>query len=184
MTYTKRDARQRQIATLRVMPLAQRIAETKTLWQQLTTLPVWRSARTIATTISGDFEVDTSGVIAAAQQAGKSVLVPRTLPHRQLAFLPFTTMNALVRSKFGILEPPYDPALVNNQPDLMIVPGLAYTQQSRSRLGFGGGYYDRFLTHFVGTTVALALSVQIRPEDDWPRDTFDVPLQHIITTKH
>lgn len=183
MTTNKRDARQQQIAALRALPAEQRQTETEALWAQLRALPEWQAARTIATTISGGFEVDTSGVIVAAVADGKDVVVPKTMPHRQMAFLPFTSREALVKSDFGLLEPPYQPELVNNAPDLVVVPGLAYTRTSRYRLGFGGGYYDRFLAGYHGTTVALALSVQIRPENAWPHDTFDVPLQHIITAK-
>ncbi|WP_462400271.1 5-formyltetrahydrofolate cyclo-ligase [Lacticaseibacillus pantheris] len=183
MTVNKRDARQQQIAVLRALPSDQRQVETDELWAQLQELPEWQAARTIATTISGGFEVDTSGVIDAALTAGKEVVLPKTMPHRQMAFLPFTSRADLIKSNFGLLEPPYQAALVNNQPDLIVVPGLAYTRASHYRLGFGGGYYDRFLAEYRGTTVALALSVQILPEDAWPHDTFDVPLQQIITTK-
>jgi 5-formyltetrahydrofolate cyclo-ligase len=148
---------------------------------KLTQLPEWQAAHTIATTVSGPFEVATAGVIAAAEAAGKQVLLPRVMPKRQMAFMPNPGADKLVRSKFGLLEPAFNAKLQNNAPDLVVVPGLAFAQDTHKRLGFGGGYYDRFLSTFAGTTVALALPVQDVPTAFWPIEDFDISLQHILT---
>lgn len=144
-------------------------------------MPEWQNARTIATTISGPFEVDTSGIIKAARATGKTVYLPKVMPKRQMAFMPHPGQDQLVKSKFGLLEPPYDESLMNQQVDLVVVPGLAYALDSHKRLGFGGGYYDRFLSQFKGTTVAMALPPQAFTTAFWPTEDFDVPLEHIIT---
>lgn len=89
--------------------------------------------------------------------------------------------DKLIRSKFGLLEPAFAADLQNNAPDLVVVPGLAFARNTRKRLGFGGGYYDRFLSTFAGTTVALALPVQDVPTAFWPIDEFDISIQHILT---
>lgn len=177
----KEQARGQQIAALKTYHQTDRHAEVDALIAQLTALPEWQAARSIATTISGPFEFPTAGIIAAAQTAGKAVYLPRVMPKRQMAFLPYTGMDALVRSKFGLLEPAYDEALVNQTPDLVVVPGLAFTADTQRRLGFGGGYYDRFLSTYPGTTVAMALPVQAVPTAFWPEESFDVPLQHVLT---
>ncbi len=51
-------------------------------------------------------------------------------------------------SKFGVLEPRYDAKKIQTDIDLLIVPGIAYALDSKLRLGFGGGYYDRYLKKF------------------------------------
>lgn len=162
-------------------PQAQRDHDTDCLIEKLTALPQWRTASTIATTISGPFEVATGGVIAAAQAAGKQILLPRVMPKRQMAFMPYTGMDALIRSKFGLLEPAFSATLKNNAPDLVVVPGLAFAADTHKRLGFGGGYYDRFLSTYAGATMALALPVQDVPTAFWPTEDFDIALQTIIT---
>ncbi len=178
----KKEARFKQITALKNYPAEQRQTETAQIVQQLQALPEWQAATTIATTISGPFEVDTTAVIQAAQAAGKTIYLPKVMPKRQMAFMPHPGDDQLVRSHFGLLEPEYDVALMNNAPDLVVVPGLAYAQDSHKRLGFGGGYYDRFLANYAGTTVTLALPIQYVSTAFWPEDTFDIPLQHILTT--
>ena len=179
----KTNARAQQIAALKAYPTAQRERETAQLVAQLTAMPAWRNAQTIATTISGPFEVATAGIIAAAQSGGKQVLLPKVMPKRQMAFMPYTGKDDLVRSHFGLLEPAYDAATVNNEPDLVVVPGLAYAMDTHLRLGFGGGYYDRFLAKYRGVSVSLALPVQTNVTAFWPTEDFDIPLQNIITIK-
>ncbi|KRM56206.1 5-formyltetrahydrofolate cyclo-ligase [Lacticaseibacillus sharpeae] len=177
----KQSARGQQIAALKNYPQDLRATETAAIIAQLTALPAWQAAQTIATTISGPFEFGTAGVIAAAEKAGKAILLPRVMPKRQMAFMPYRGQDKLIRSKFGLLEPAYDEATMNNAPDLVVVPGLAYALDSHKRLGFGGGYYDRFLAQYTGTTVALALPIQAFDTSFWPEDEFDIALQHIIT---
>lgn len=177
----KQTARNQQIATLKAYPNSQREAETKQIVQKLTAMPEWQAAQSIATTVSGPFEFDTAGVIAAAQAAGKTVYLPKVMPKRQMAFMQHPGADNLIRSSFGLLEPAYNESTLNNQPDLVIVPGLAYALDSHKRLGFGGGYYDRFLAHYHGTSIALALPIQVFTSAFWPEEQFDVALQHILT---
>ena len=65
-----------------------------------------------------------------------------------------------------------------SQIDLLIVPGLAYTQAGY-RLGFGGGYYDRFLRDYDGKTISLAFNCQMIPQIDL--EEHDLPVSKIIT---
>jgi 5-formyltetrahydrofolate cyclo-ligase len=62
--------------------------------------------------------------------------------------------------------------------DLLIVPGLAFSKKGY-RIGFGGGYYDRFLSAFDGKTVSLVFGEQFN--DQWTPDVFDIPIDKIYT---
>lgn len=150
------------------------------LYQQLFALPQWQQARSVALTFSQPLEIDVQPVIQAAWQAGKQVYVPKVMPKRQMAFLPYTTATPLTKSKFGLWEPRYQPALVQTQFDLMLVPGLAFSA-ARQRLGFGGGYYDRFLSCYPQQTVSLALSGQYVETATWPVAPFDVIIDQVLT---
>lgn len=103
------------------------------------------------------------------------------MPHRQMAFLPFTSREDLVVSSFGLSEPVYNEDLVNQEPDLVIVPGLAFAKDSNYRVGFGGGYYDRFLAKYPGKTVALVPSAMNFETADWEVEDHDIKIQHLIT---
>ncbi|WP_461214718.1 5-formyltetrahydrofolate cyclo-ligase [Lacticaseibacillus sp. GG6-2] len=180
MNSEKKTFRTTQIARLQTNAAATKAASA-TLLAKLVALPAWQQARTIGVTVSNGFEVPTAPVIEAAQAAGKQVLIPRCMPQRQLAFLPDPGPDHRIKSKFGIPEPAYDPALVDDQPDLLLVPGIAYAIDTHYRIGFGGGYYDRFLARYLGHTVTLAAPSMVYPTAAWPVEAFDMRIQTLIT---
>ncbi|AUI72052.1 5-formyltetrahydrofolate cyclo-ligase [Companilactobacillus alimentarius DSM 20249] len=155
--------------------------EAKQLLAKLLKTPEWQQAKTIATTVSGPFEVPTKPIIEAAQNAGKKVYLPKTMPHRQMAFLLFTDYEDLVKSDFSIPEPVYNEDNLNQKPDLVIVPGLAFAKDSNYRVGFGGGYYDRFLAQYKGKTVALVPSTMEFTSVDWEVKDHDIRIDKLIT---
>ncbi|MQS75541.1 5-formyltetrahydrofolate cyclo-ligase [Lactobacillus halodurans] len=175
----KKQLRKRQIQKLNENK-HQVVIESQQLLEKLKKTPEWQKATSIATTISGPFEVATTPIIKAAQAVGKKVYLPKTMPKRQLAFIHFTSAEDLVESNFGIPEPVYDAGLVNQEPDLVIVPGLAFATDGNYRVGFGGGYYDRFLADYQGKTVALVPSVMQFEKADWPVFDHDIKIDRLI----
>lgn len=143
--------------------------------------PEWKKAQTIATTVSGGIEVSTEPIIKAAMAAGKKVYLPKTMPKRQMAFLPFNGADSLVKSDYGLMEPEYNEDLVNQEPDLVLVPGLAFAVDSNYRVGFGGGYYDRFLANYQGKTIALVPTAMRFETADWEIKEHDIKIQKLIT---
>lgn len=175
----KKELRQQQIQKLAQSKDKTQL-EAEILLQKLLESSEWKNAKSIATTISGSIEVPTTPVIEAALAAGKTVYVPKTMPHRQMAFLPFVSYDKLVKSSFGLLEPEYDEELVNQEPDLVIVPGLAFAIDSHYRVGFGGGYYDRFLAKYSGKTLALVPSAMEFATADWEIGEYDIKIGKLI----
>lgn len=160
----------------------QQAVATAQLISQLLQLPSWQQATVIATTLSQTFELDTTGIIAAAWAAGKQVVVPQTLPKRQMQMRELTPATQLERTKFGVVEPITGVIVPPTMIDLIVVPGVAFTKTG-ARLGFGGGYYDRYLAAYSGATVALALPWQVQSTGAWPTEKFDVKIQTVLTTE-
>ncbi|MDE5413948.1 5-formyltetrahydrofolate cyclo-ligase [Alkalihalobacterium chitinilyticum] len=145
----------------------------------LTTL--WKEANTIAITISRGTEVDTYKIIENAWREGKKIVVPKTYPEKnEMVFFQINSFNELESTYFQLKEPKETVCLPKSceDIDLILVPGVAFDRKG-NRLGFGGGYYDRYLAHYKGKTCALAFEEQLVSEI--PVESFDVPVQMIVT---
>lgn len=178
---TKKALREEIIATLTKLPADVRQFQAKTLYERLFESVAWSKSQSVAVTLSTGIELDTQPIIEAAQAADKQILVPRTFAaDRSMVFVPLTDMVRLERSEFGILEPVNGNGVPKDQIDLVIVPGLGFTKAG-ARLGFGGGYYDRFLVDYDGRTVTLALDCQVFKEPTWRVRDHDVMIQQVIT---
>jgi 5-formyltetrahydrofolate cyclo-ligase len=144
---------------------------------------IWSRAKTVGITVSRDREVDTRHIIEEAWRLGKQVAVPKCIPNtREMDFRKFHSFSDLEVVYFGLYEPMEDktesvsPAGI----DLLIVPGLVYDQDGY-RIGFGGGYYDRYLTAYHGRTISLCFHCQV--VDKLPREHHDRPIDSLISDK-
>lgn len=149
--------------------------------KQLFTEELWKKASTIGITISNYPELDTYQVIRKAWEQGKRVVVPKCHPkEKQMSFHELNQFTQLESVYYGLLEPieALTKKVAKEEIDLLIVPGLAFTHEGY-RLGFGGGYYDRFLLEYNGSTVSLAFPVQLTAK--LPLEEHDIPVQKIIT---
>lgn len=127
-------------------------------------------------------EVDTSVIIAASLSAGKEVCLPRLTGRKgHMDLVPITNMNQLMPGTFGIPEPIADCRATQDYAfDLILIPGLAFDIFGH-RLGYGGGYYDRFLANKNTRGYRLALGFQQQLTDHLPTEPFDQLVNGIIT---
>ncbi|CAH1851971.1 putative protein YqgN [Convivina intestini] len=176
----KKDWRLKQKERLKSYQGTHRRQEEAVLRQQLLQMVSWKTAQRVALTLSLPFELDTQPLINAAWQAGKQVVVPQ-IKHQTMVFVEITPQTSYQAGPMGILEP-CDATIVQSEAiDLVVTPGLAFTKTGK-RLGFGAGYYDRFLVNYAGPTVALALSCQIVL--DLPQDKYDQRIMTILFDDH
>lgn len=145
------------------------------------TLP-WKEANVIGITVSNYPEVDTYQIIRKAWEQEKKVVVPKCHPkEKQMTFHEIHRFTQLESVYYGLLEP-IESLTVKVEPheiDLVIVPGLAFSNEGY-RLGFGGGYYDRYLANYKGTTISMAFPIQLK--ENIPVEVHDIPVKKIITT--
>ncbi len=121
---------------------------------------LYRNSQSLFIYISYSSEVDTQRIISQALQDGKKVLVPRTCGEtRQMDAVQITDFKTqLCQTCCGILEPDYDDgqAFPPEQIDLIVVPGVAFDRKG-FRIGYGGGYYDKYLCLATNaTTIGFA----------------------------
>lgn len=180
MAYTKKELRQAYIARLQQLDLNTRLHEEKRLTSNLFDTSEWMDAKVIATTMSQSLELDTAPIILHARHEGRQIVVPRTLADRQMEFVALDEDTEFDETDFGILEPHAGRVYQPEEIDLMIVPGVAFTQ-SGHRIGFGGGYYDRYLSQYHGKTVSLAFTTQIAEEGEWVTEDHDQQVDKIIS---
>ena len=106
-------------------------------------------------------------------------LVRRMLPGRGMEVRGYASDRPLVPAAFGLLEPDEQaPLLERAAIDLILVPGLCYDREGY-RLGFGGGYYDRWLAGCSGWKVGLCRAALL--QDRLPRGPYDIPVDLVVT---
>lgn len=142
----------------------------------------YKDAKTIMTFISFSDEVDTHDFIKKSIKIGKKIVVPITFPEtKELKPSEVKDFNELELGYYDILTPKeefiryIDPREI----DLVIVPGVAF-DRSGYRVGYGGGYYDRFLSK-LPNVVKIAIAFDLQIMDKVPREDFDIPVDYIFT---
>lgn len=136
----------------------------------------YQSARCIYCYLSVNQEVRTWPIIHAAWEDGKRVAVPK-VHGKELRFYYLTAQSPLEQNGF-LLEPAQELEEANEDDALIIVPGLAF-DSAGNRIGYGGGYYDRYLhNHPNHATIGLCFDFQFLPEI--PAQSHDIPVRQVI----
>lgn len=141
------------------------------------------NSNTIGLTISRKKEVDTKSIIQSLWELGKNVAVPKCNPkNHSMDFYLITNFEQLETVYLDLQEPiPEKTVYINKKNiDVLIVPGVVFDNKGY-RIGYGGGYYDRYLKDYNGTLFSLAFQLQI--VDQLPKETHDIPVHYILTEK-
>lgn len=143
--------------------------------------PFFEKAENLCTYMSFDGEVGTDGIIRRAFELGKRVWIPK-ISGKNMEFYELTKREHLVRNSYGILEPSGEGAAFKGQnlkKSLMIMPGVAFDRH-RNRIGYGGGYYDRYLEERKELrTIAVAFELQV--VEELPTESTDIRPDVLIT---
>jgi len=178
----KHAIRAESLAARRALTPDQAIQKSTAILERLRSLPAFESARALLVYVSSkDNEVDTLHLIRSAIESGRKVLVPVAVTStREMVWSELRSLDELTPSTFGIMEPKEDCVrpVEHGERDVALVPGIAFDAAGR-RIGYGGGYYDRFLASFSGKKVALAYELQVY--DSIPSEPHDLPVDVIVT---
>ena len=172
----KKILRNKTIAAMKELPQSEKAEADSQLTQRFTQLSAFQEAQTLATYLSMGHEFSTASLIQAALQGGKRVCVPRTYPQGRMEFVEYDP-EILEKTRFGLLEPNEQGKVVDkSEIDLIHVPGVVF-QSEGYRIGYGAGYYDRYLADYSGKTVSTIYSIQ---EGEFQPDSFDIAVQEVL----
>lgn len=182
----EKDAIRRECAERRnSMPLEERELFSKKIVEVATNLVSFRHADIILLYAPIKSEIDVMPIFNIAKEKGKRVAFPKcNMEDRTMKFHFVDSLDELEICAYGIREPKeelpvYDPEETIGSA-LCFVPGLAFDVYGY-RLGYGKGYYDKFMNKFAGSTVGLAFTHQIMPT--LPKGKFDKHCDVMITEK-
>jgi 5-formyltetrahydrofolate cyclo-ligase len=149
--------------------------------QALEKVEAYQTAHTVHLFVPFGSEVDTRPILEDLWAREVRAVLPRVARGRQLEHLAVSSWDELEPGAYSIPEPvsrcrAVDPSGV----DLILVPGVAFDRKG-GRLGYGGGYYDRFLEACPAPRVALAFDLQM--VDEVPREPHDLLVHEILTEK-
>ncbi|MDI6768627.1 MAG: 5-formyltetrahydrofolate cyclo-ligase [Anaerolineales bacterium] len=141
------------------------------------TWALFQGCETILTYMPMRGEVDLRPLLE--RHPHKRWLLPHILSEGRMVFHPYDPEH-LIRHPFGMLEPdPNLPIVPPDQIQLALVPGLAFDRQGW-RLGYGGGFFDRFLAGF-DNGICLGVTYHALLLDHLPHNEYDIPMQYIVT---
>lgn len=139
-------------------------------------LPYLKKGQKVAVFASLADEIDLSPLFSL----DLDLYFPKVLSPTEMAFYHVKDQNALQPGAYGILEPSSQNKISKSEIDVFIVPMLAFNQK-RYRIGYGGGYYDRYLQDAPGLKLGVAYRFQQLEESF--ENAYDVPCDLIITER-
>lgn len=152
------------------------------IFERLKGLWAFRNSDTVFCYVSTDIEAGTLKIIEYSLETGRKVAVPRcTEKSGEMFFYYINGIDELSPGHFGVLEPPEDKSKeADIGSGLCVVPGLSFDRQGY-RLGYGKGYYDRFLSVFGGQAVGLCYEECM--SEKIPHGRYDRTVPVVVTDK-
>jgi 5-formyltetrahydrofolate cyclo-ligase len=186
MEEVRRKLRREKLAARNKLTPAEIKRKSRKIAGWLFALPEFKNAATIMFYVSFANEVNTHDMISEALKLNKRVVVPKIGKNASLTIKEIKDFKRdLKKGCFGILEPRHSKrrSINKRKIDLAVVPGICFDLEKGARLGFGRGFYDRFLSgcHPHTTLIGLAFASQLTEKIPCTRQ--DVHMDKIITEK-
>lgn len=141
----------------------------------------FQCAGTVCVYISANNEVSTYSIIKKALDQGKTVCAPKVnLDTLTMEMMEFVFYEDLVAGAYGILEPVAGRIIPPEEIDVIFVPGVAFSKDNY-RIGYGAGYYDKYLVNIDKNVKKIGLGFDFQIVDCFDIDETDVQLDYVIT---
>jgi 5-formyltetrahydrofolate cyclo-ligase len=145
---------------------------------------LYKTSKNIFVYVSFRDEINTIKLIERALLDNKNIYVPKVYNStKTMKAIFINSLDKLEKNKMGILEPKDDTLVIDkNDIDLIIVPGAVF-DKSFNRIGYGGGYYDRYLEEIKYKNNKIALAYDFQIIDEIEAESHDIKVDYIITDK-
>lgn len=176
---SKKLLRQRALKNLKRLTMPQRVEILTKLPKIITQIAQWKTSQVVAIPMAQEFEIPTSLLIQIAFQQQKTVVVPKVKTKTSMEFMIVTAETVYEKSAFGILEPVTGAVVLPEEIDFFVVPGLVFSADGQ-RIGFGGGYYDRYLAQSTGYRVGITLLDNFQLTPNWNFEDTDQLMDQVV----
>ncbi|HEU4965346.1 MAG TPA: 5-formyltetrahydrofolate cyclo-ligase [Bacilli bacterium] len=179
----KKELRHELLANRKALAPQERADLDAGVLQNLLALPEMQKAQTILAYLDFRGEVDSSGLIEWALREGKTICAPVTVKEeRRLIPVQMSSLQEVRFGAYGIREPIMTDNNVIEIPciDVVVIPGVGFDRQG-GRLGYGGGYYDRFLPRLREGVVKIAVAYELQILPQVPLEPHDTLLDMLVT---
>lgn len=176
----KKELRQAVRRRLAALSPEELVRSDEALFERFLALPQVEAAGTVFAFwgIPGK-EPDTAHLIGELVRRGRRVGLPRMLPEHRMEVRQYCPDRPMVQVSFGISEPGEDcPLMDREEISLVLVPAVCYDRRGY-RLGFGGGYYDRWLEGFSGVKIGLCRGAVL--QNQVPVEAHDARVDLLLT---
>ncbi len=159
------------------MTQEQIVAASRELARQFTQTDAYKKAKTLYGYLPYNQEVRTVPILEQALSDGKRVAVPKMYGD-DMEFIYLDDLNAVAVNSYGIPEPIADGPIARDKDALVLMPGLAFDKEGH-RVGYGGGYYDRYLAN-EPTHPLVALCYDFQMFEKLETEEFDIPVDLVL----
>lgn len=183
-TDSKTEIRKRMRALRNKMTEEEVQSFSEVICERIESLDVYREAEVILSYYPTQNEVSVLSLMDDAINKNKAVYLPR-VQNRDMIFFRYQSVDDVTQGYMGIYEPVttemFEKTEENRQTVIMLMPGTAF-DQNRNRLGYGGGFYDRYLSGYEVYKIGVCYDFQIT-EEAIPTEPFDIRPDMIVTDK-
>ena len=173
----KKELRRQIREQKRAMTEAEIVAASERLGELFLNCAQYKAAKTIYGYLPYNQEVRTVPMLEQALKDGKRVAVPKCYGE-EMRFIYMDDLSKVEKGYANIPEPIADDPVADDKTALVLMPGLAFTTDGK-RMGYGGGFYDKFLASEPGhPTVALCYAFQM--VEDLPTNDYDIPVDCVL----
>jgi 5-formyltetrahydrofolate cyclo-ligase len=179
---TKREIRKKILQERDLLTYNEVMGKSQAIFNRLCSLPQYKRAKTVMAYVSYRNEVSTPGFIAKVVEDGKRIVLPKVSASVLYIYEIHDIEKDIMPGFKGIPEPlgepesRVDPAEI----DLAVIPGVVFDLK-KYRIGYGGGFYDRFIPSLRRDCLKIGVAFQIQMVSKIQGESFDVPVDMVIT---